>query len=143
MGEFINWATVAGMGLLELWAAIPLGFVLQLNPVTTAILSAVGAILSVGIVIFLGGSFRQWLLKRLEKQSKRQSRITHIWQKYGVIGLGLISPLLLGAPLGAAIGISLGSPSGKLMFWMTVGIVIWSAILTSAVALGILTLTGM
>ncbi|WP_232700139.1 small multi-drug export protein [Brevibacillus daliensis] len=143
MGELVSWATVVGMGMLELWAAIPFGFMLQLSPVTTAILSAVGAILSAGIVIFLGGSFRQWLLKRLEKQSKRQSRITRIWQKYGVIGLGLISPLLLGAPLGAAIGISLGSPSDKLMFWMTVGIVIWSAILTSAVALGVLTLTGL
>lgn len=61
-----------------------------------------------------------------------------IWEKYGVIGLGLASPLLTGAPLGAAIGISLGAPTGKLMWWMSIGIVIWSVILTAAVAYGLL-----
>ncbi|MGG0935137.1 small multi-drug export protein [Brevibacillus centrosporus] len=124
--------------MLELWAAIPLGFALQLPAVVTGILSAIGAIASAGIVIFLGGSLRSWLIKRFEKKGKRQGRMVRIWDKYGVIGLGLASPLITGAPLGAAIGISLGAPTGKLMWWMSVGIVIWSVILTAAVSFGFL-----
>jgi len=126
--------------MIELWAGIPLGFVLQLSPVTTGVLSAAGAIASGAIVIYLGGSLRTWLLKRIEQKESRKGRMARIWEKYGVIGLGFLSPLLTGAPLGAAIGISLGAPTGKLMFWMAVGIVVWSVILTTAVAYGVLSL---
>ncbi|GED32452.1 small multi-drug export protein [Brevibacillus centrosporus] len=133
-----KWGSVFGTSMLELWAAIPLGFALQLPAVVTGILSAIGAMASAGIVIFLGGSLRSWLIKRFEKKGKRQGRMVRIWDKYGVIGLGLASPLITGAPLGAAIGISLGAPTGKLMWWMSVGIVIWSVILTAAVSFGFL-----
>ncbi|MFY0545288.1 small multi-drug export protein [Brevibacillus sp. H7] len=134
----LKWASVAGVSMLELWAAIPLGFALGLSAVVTCVLSAVGSILSAGIVIYLGGSLRAWLIKRMVKKSSKQSRMSRIWDKYGVIGLGFLSPLLTGAPLGAAIGVSLGAKPGKLMFWMTIGIVVWSIILTAAVAVGIL-----
>lgn len=133
-----KWGSVVATSMLELWAAIPLGFALQLPPIMIGILSAIGAIASAGIVIFLGGSLRSWLLKRIEKKGKKQGRMARIWDKYGVIGLGLASPLLTGAPLGAALGISLGAPTGKLMWWMSIGIVIWSVILTIAVAYGLL-----
>lgn len=133
-----KWGSVLGTSMLELWAAIPLGFALQLPAIVTGTLSAIGAMASAGIVIYLGGSLRNWLLKRIERKGKRQGRMVHIWEKYGVIGLGLASPLITGAPLGAAIGISLGAPTGKLMWWMSVGIVIWSVILTTAVSLGLL-----
>lgn len=133
-----KWGSVFGTSMLELWAAIPIGFALQLPPFVTGVLSAAGAIASAGIVIFLGGSLRSWLLKRIEKKGKKQGRMARIWEKYGVIGLGLASPLLTGAPLGAAIGISLGAPTGKLMGWMSIGIVIWSVILTAAVEYGLL-----
>ncbi|OUQ86458.1 small multi-drug export protein [Brevibacillus brevis] len=125
-------------GMFELWAAIPVGFMLQLPAVLIGIFSAVGAIISAGAVIFVGGSLRNWLLKRVENRSKRQGRMWQIWDKYGVVGLGLASPLLTGAPLGAAIGISLGAPTKKLMLWMSVGIIIWSALLTAGVAFGLL-----
>ncbi|MFI8714279.1 small multi-drug export protein [Brevibacillus brevis] len=130
--------SVTVSGMFELWAAIPVGFMLQLPPVLIGIFSAVGAIISAGAVIFVGGSLRNWLLKRVENRSKRQGRIWQIWDKYGVVGLGLTSPLLTGAPLGAAIGISLGAPTKKLMLWMSVGIIIWSALLTAGVAFGLL-----
>lgn len=65
-----KWGSVFGTSMLELWAAIPLGFALQLPAVVTGILSAIGAIASAGIVIFLGGSLRSWLIKRFEKKGK-------------------------------------------------------------------------
>ncbi len=138
MNLALKWASVLGTSLLELTAGIPLGFALGLSPVVIAVLSAVGSILSAAIVIYVGGSLRSWLLKRVEKSGKRQSRMGRIWEKYGVIGLGFLSPLITGAPLGAAIGISLGAKPGKLLFWMTVGIVVWSIALTAAVAYGVL-----
>ncbi|MBN6189052.1 small multi-drug export protein [Aneurinibacillus sp. BA2021] len=135
-------ASVIGASLIELWAAIPVGFALNLHPTVIAIASAIGSILAAAAVIFLGKSLRRWLTKRMKKKNGRQGRMARIWEKYGVIGLGLASPLLTGAPLGAAIGISAGANPVKLFVWMTIGIIVWSIILTAAVALGLLSLTS-
>jgi len=140
MELLLKGASVFGTGLLELWAAIPLGFALGLPAVVTGVLSAASSIVSAAIVMYLGGSLRTWLLRRMEKKGKKQGRIGRIWEKYGIVGLGFLSPLLTGAPLGAAIGISLGANPGKLLWWMTIGIVVWTILLTAAVELGILQL---
>jgi membrane protein YqaA with SNARE-associated domain len=141
LNHVLAWISVVATGLLELWAAIPLGFTLHLHPVTIAVLSAVGSLLSAIVVIFFGTSLRGWLTRRFQKKNEnKESRISGIWRRYGVIGLGFLSPLLTGAPLGAAIGISFGAEPRKLIVWMSVGIIFWSAILTGAVALGVMSL---
>lgn len=138
MNTILSWASVIGTGLLELWAAIPLGFTLNLHPVTIGFLSALGSILSAMIIIFFGSSLRNWLIRRFRsKAGGRGGRMSGIWDKYGIPGLGFLSPLLTGAPLGAAIGISFGAEPRKLFIWMTIGIVFWSFVLTTAAALGL------
>ncbi|WP_174275429.1 small multi-drug export protein [Desulfosporosinus orientis] len=69
-------------------------------------------------------------LKKKEKREKNKGRIYRIWEKYGVIGLGMLSPLIMGAPLGAAIGISLGASPRRLILWMSIGIIVWTISLT-------------
>lgn len=136
MELLIKLITVTGLGIIELWAAIPMGTALKLHPLLNGIASALGAIIGALLVIFFGDRLRKWLLKRKEKDQKNKGRIYRIWEKYGVIGLGMLSPLLTGAPLGAAIGISLGSSPGRLVFWMSIGIVFWTILLTTLSTLG-------
>ncbi len=122
---------VFGASIIELWLGIPLGFFLSLNPILIIILSTAGSILSVYLVIILGDNIRKKIIKwRYGEQSTKKGRIYNIWNKYGIIGLGLLSPLLFGAPLGAAIGIGLNAPRYRLLLWMSIGIVIWSIFLT-------------
>lgn len=135
--EMFQWLAVAGTSVLELWAAIPLGFAFRLHPVLTALFSALGSIVSTYLVIQVGGPLRRWMTRRWERKNKKSGKLTAIWNKYGVAGLGVLSPLITGAPLGAVIGISFGASPGKLLFWMTIGILFWSIVLTAAVALGI------
>lgn len=142
MDELLKYASVFGASVLELWAGIPLGFIMYINPVIICVLSAAGSIMSAVIIIFLGKSLRSWLIKRMERKSKKQGRMARIWHKYGIIGLGLASPLLTGAPFGAAIGVSFGANPRKLMLWMTIGIILWSIILTGLVAMGLLSITS-
>ncbi len=125
--------------LVELWFAIPLGLFLKLNPLLIITISAAGSILSVMVIIILGEGVRKRFLKwRYGERSTERGKIYEIWKKYGIIGLGLLSPLLFGAPLGAAIGIGLGAAKNRLLLWMAVGIIIWSVILTSVGFFGIL-----
>ena len=127
------------VSVIELWLGIPLGLYLNLNPMLIVIISAAGSILSAFTVVILGEGVRKWFIKwRYGDKSPENGKVYEIWEKYGVIGLGLLSPLLFGAPLGAALGIGLGAPKNPLLLWMTVGIIIWSLILTSAGFYGIL-----
>ncbi|MCE5215341.1 MAG: small multi-drug export protein [Methanobacterium sp.] len=129
-------------GIIELWLAVPLGLVLNLSPLSTAFFSALGSITAALIVTFSGTELRTKFLKWRYGSDERykKGRIYQIWNRYGIIGLGLLSPLFFGAPLGTALGIILGSEKYPLLLWMILGIVIWSAGLTTAVFLGIITL---
>ena len=44
---------------------------------------------------------------------------------------------MTGALFGAAIGVSLGASPKRLMFWMSLGIAVWTILLTSLGAFGI------
>lgn len=131
--------------IIELWLAIPLGFVMEVNPVLIAIISAAGSILSAFVVTILGDNLRNRFIKWKygDEKALEKSRLYEIWNKYGVIGLGLLSPLLFGAPLGAAVGIALGAEKERLLLWMSIGIVLWSISLTLAGVMGLLALENM
>ncbi len=135
--EIIRLLTVFGLGALELWVAIPAGFALQLHPLVTGITAAAGAITGVMIVLVPGDRIRKWLIERNSGRNEPRGRIYLLWDNYGTAGLGLFAPLLVGAPLGTALGLSLGTPAKRLLLWMSLGIVLCSAALTLAGSLGL------
>ena len=128
--------TVTGLGIIELWAAIPAGTALKLHPLLNGLAAGLGAIIGALLVIIVGDRLRNWLLKKKENKQKNKGQIYRIWNKYGVIGLGMLSPLITGATLGAAIGISLGASPKRLLFWMSIGIVFWTILLTAISTFG-------
>lgn len=138
MEILIKLLIVFGLGAVELWAAIPAGLALRLHPLVTGITAATGAIAGVLFVLMLGKPIRAWLVSRHSGEGERQhKRIYRIWAKYGAIGLGLSAPLLVGAPLGTALGLTLGMPSDRLLLWMGLGIILWSTGLTLAGIIGL------
>jgi len=144
----LKFLSVFALASFELWAAVPLGLAMKLSPALTGIATASGAILGVVVVIALGSRVRDWMLKKKKAEQakgveQKERLIIRIWKQYGVAGLGLLGPLLVGAPLGAAIGVSLGAPSTRLLFWMTIGILLWTAGLTVAGVAGIETFTAL
>ena len=128
--------TVTGLGIIELWAAIPAGTALKLHPLLNGLAAGLGAIIGALLVILIGDRLRNWLLKKKENKQKNKGQIYRIWNKYGVIGQGMLSPLITGATLGAAIGISLGASPKRLLFWMSIGIVFWTILLTAISTFG-------
>jgi hypothetical protein len=129
--------TVFAVGAVELWVAIPAGLALNLHPVLTAVTAALGAIAGVALILALGEGARAWIARRRGKRDAGEpSTIRRIWVRYGVAGVGLLSPLLIGAPLGTTLGVAFGAPGRRLLLWMSLGIVLWSGVLTLAAALG-------
>jgi membrane protein YqaA with SNARE-associated domain len=124
----IKLLSVFGAGMIGLWEGIPLGFVLGLSPVVIALVSAAGSTSATLLVLLLGERVRARLVKPREPGKERW--IDRIFQRHGVIGLGLVAPFLTGAPIGVAIGLFFRAPVRLLLFWAIVGIALWAALLT-------------
>jgi hypothetical protein len=129
---------VFALSVVELWAAVPAGVALGLPPILVWLATVAGALVCIVVVVLAGEHLRAWLVARLGHGRAREGgRLRSIWERYGVIGWGLIGPLVLGAPLAAALGVGLGAPRDRLLIWLGAGVVLWTTVLTAAVVLGV------
>jgi polyferredoxin len=130
--------TVFGLAIIELWFAVPTGFALGLDPVLIWVATVCGSVLGVTVVAVGGDRLRSWFLRRRGRDIvSGGGRLYRLWVRYGVIGWGLVSPLLVAPPMGTAIGLALGAPRRSLLISVSAGAVLWTTILVGAAALGI------
>jgi hypothetical protein len=130
MGKLLS---VFALGMTGLWQGIPLGFVLKLPPVLTGLLAGLGSLVATVIVMLLGERLRNRLARpRAATGAGGERLIERVWRRYGVVGLGLLAPFLTGAPVGAALGLFLRVPAGRLLFWLVLGVALWAVVLTGA-----------
>ncbi len=143
--ELLSLLAVLGLGAVELWAAVPAGLALRLHPLVIGCTAALGAVLGILAMGLMGEHARLWLLRRrgAEDGNRWYGRTRELWLRYGVVGLGLTAPLLVGAPLGTALGLTLGAPIGRLLFWMSLGAVLCTLLLTIAGTLGLIGLQSL
>jgi membrane protein YqaA with SNARE-associated domain len=138
----VNWLwkllIVFALGVAELWAAAPAGGVLGLHPFLVCAVAALGAVAGGTAVVLLGERVKAWLARKQEreKMDKKRGLLYRVWLRYGVIGWGLLAPLLVGSPLGAAFGLVLGIPPRKLLRWLAAGSLLWSVVFSALFALG-------
>jgi membrane protein YqaA with SNARE-associated domain len=131
--DIIQLLSVFGLSIIELWVAIPTGFAFNLNPAAIAVMASLGSIFGAIIDVWAGDKLRSRIIKWRygENGGPKQGRLFKLWNRYGVVGLGLLSPLLLGAPLGVAVGLVFGAERWRLLLWISVGIIAWSILLTA------------
>jgi membrane protein YqaA with SNARE-associated domain len=123
---FLKILTVAGLATFEIYAAIPAGFAFGLSSWTVFFATLTGGIIGVFVAAFLGDKIRKFFRKN--KQEKRvdtktkHPRIHRIWNKYGIIGLGFLGTVLVGAPITIATGVTLNADIKKLVTWCCIGV---------------------
>jgi hypothetical protein len=108
--------------------------------ITTSLSYACGA----AVVTLLGERVRDWVMRRLGRKAdvNPDSLIRRIWDKYGLVGLGLLAPVAVGAQIGAALGLAMNGQPRRLFLALALGGLAWSIALTIAISLGILGVTA-
>lgn len=121
---FLKILTVAGLATFEIYAAIPAGFAFGLSPVTIFLASISGGLAGVVVATFLGDKIRAFFHKKKPavNETKKHPVITRIWNKYGIVGLGLLGTVTVGAPISIAVGTGLNVNLKKLMAWCCIGV---------------------
>ncbi len=135
MNLLFKFLSTAALGALDLWAGIPVGLVLGFPPLLSGIAATSGGLVGAVLVTVAGERLQRWLYSR-GWLSKRRKRIERMWERYGILGVAFQAPMLTGAPLGTLVALGLGAPAKRLLFWMSVSLVLWGAVLTGAVVLG-------
>lgn len=118
--------TVAGLATFELYAAIPAGFAMGLSPWAILFASLAGGIAGVFIAAFLGDKIRSLFPKKERGKKTAQQKhpvILKLWNKYGIIGLGFLGTVSVGAPISIAVGVGLNANIKKLVTWCCIGVV--------------------
>lgn len=132
--------SIFALAFFYFWPAIPAGLALGLPPVVVIITTSLSYACGAAVVTLLGERVREWVMQRLERKADANpdSLIRRIWEKYGLIGLGLFAPMTVGAQIGAAVGLALNGQPRRLFLALALGGLAWSIALTTAVSLGIL-----
>lgn len=125
--------TVAGLATFEIYAAIPMGFAMKLSPWVILFSSMVGGLIGVFVAAFLGDKIRQFFTKN-KPQTKAPSKhpmVEKIWQKYGIVGLGFLGTMTVGAPVSIAVGVGFNAHLRKLITWCCIGVIARCALFTA------------
>ena len=113
------------------------GLAVGLSLIETIILTILGMMTSVVIFLFLGNSIKAWYRERFPSKKKKKKftrknrNFIRVWQKYGVIGVSILTPVLF-SPIGGALLISyFGAPRKQVLIYMSISALFWSIVVNS------------
>ena len=122
---------------LEAIGVVPGGILIGLDP-TAVVLSAVaGNVITIFAFAYAGDKIRDWLKKRRaakgkEGESSKFAKAQVSFDKYGIYGMGLLGPILIGTQFAAAISVAAGVKPLKTSIIISVSTLLWSV----AIAVG-------
>ena len=101
------------------------------SPVTT-IETLIGGIL--GIVLFtqLGVDIEKWIAKRFSRKFKKFSwknrMLVKLRRRWGLWGIALLTPIIIGIPIGVLLSIPLTTDKMKIIKPMVVSVIFWTSL---------------
>jgi uncharacterized membrane protein len=143
-------ASIYGLAFFYFWPAIPAGLALGLSPVLVVLTTSASYISGAALALALGGRVRAlWRHFRRraavpagEAPATPDSRIRRIWDRYGIIGLGLAAPMTIGSQTGALLAVTLRARPWIALLWLSIGALVWSLLLSGIAALGLVAVGG-
>jgi membrane protein YqaA with SNARE-associated domain len=83
-------------------------------------------LIGVFVTAFLGDRIRKLFSRNKpakEKELNKHPVLHRIWNKYGIIGLGFVGTMSVGAPISIAVGVALNANLAKLLTWCCIAVI--------------------
>lgn len=126
---------------IEVLVAVPLGIVRGLPVPIAIIFGFFGNASTIILEILIFQKLKDWWVNRQKKNvnisSKRTVRAENIWRRYGILGLALLGPILIGSHLAAFLALALGSSKKQTAAWLLISLALWSIVFGVLTALGV------
>lgn len=124
----------------EAYGVIPIASIAGLSVVPVTILGLAGNLLTILLLPLFIDQIKNWRKKRgkvKEEENKRFVRAENLWKKYGLPGLAMIGPLIVGSHLTALASMTFGGTRQLTFIWLTISMTIWSILFTVLIFLGV------
>jgi len=112
------------------------GYGVGLHPVTTILTTVAGMMTVVFLFTFFGDWIRTKVFGRFKSKKvnlKRAEKLKKIWERYGLIGVAVLTPIILTPIGGTLLAVSSGSPREKIIFYMFASASFWSVVISTIV----------
>ncbi|GAB2614086.1 hypothetical protein GCM10027035_08220 [Emticicia sediminis] len=130
--NFAKYLSVIAISMLKFAGGPLTGLAIKLSWIETAICSVVGMMLTVSLIVFSGDFIRK--IFRKDKPTKKFTKMTRfgvkIRQKFGLIGIAFLTPLLFTPPVGAALSVAFRYDKKAILLQMLISAVVWAIVQT-------------
>lgn len=118
----------------EAIAVVPSGILFGLDPILVVIAAVLGNTSTIFLFAFAGSRIRQWFVDRRRAQGKegesgRYAKAQRAFDKWGIYGLGVLGPILVGTQFSAAVAVAAGVKPLKTSIIITVGMALWAILI--------------
>lgn len=123
----------------EAIGVVPGGILVGLNPTLTVIAAAAGNLITIAVFAYGGAKIRSWVIARREAKGKqpksdRWAKAQKAFEKYGIYGMAILGPLIIGTQFAAAASVAAGVRPARVTFVISIAMLLWAivfAVLTS------------
>lgn len=117
---------------MEAIAVVPAGIVFGLDPLAVVVAAVIGNGLTIFLFAYLGSSIRERIIKkRLANgktgESPKFEKALKAFDKYGIYGLSVLGPLIIGTQFAAAAAVAAGVKPLRASLIVTLSMVLWAS----------------
>ncbi|AIK40231.1 MULTISPECIES: small multi-drug export protein [Bacillus] len=137
MWQYVVLFLLAFAPWMDVSIVVPLGIAWGLQPFAVGVTAFAGNLILVLLLGFFFKQYAKWqaarkLKKGITTPSKKETRSRRIWERYGIPGLALLAPILVGTDIAAVLALTFGSNKTHVISWMTVSLAVWTIIFVVA-----------
>ncbi len=130
-----------GLAFFYFWPAMPAGLAMGLSPLLVVLTATLSYVSGAALMLIFGERVRNWIVRRLRRvrtpDPDSPGRLRQLWDRFGVVGLGLLAPMTVGSQTGAMLGLALKARPRVVLAWMAVGALGWAVLIMLAALLGL------
>lgn len=134
--EILKYLSIYFLSMTKFVAGPSFGVATGMPVFWTVVVSVLGMMTSVLIITQIGEKRGfPWISKFIEriKSKSLNRRFQYVWNKFGVVGVTFLTPVLFTPIIGTILVTAMGSPRGKVIIYMFFSAVFWSITLSRIV----------
>jgi hypothetical protein len=135
--EIFKYLSIYILSMTKFMAGPSLGVAIGMPVFWTVVISVLGMMTSVLIFTQIGerrGYPRiTQMVDYLKSRKGINKRFLYVWNRFGIIGITFLTPILFTPIIGTILVTSMGSPKGKVIIYMFFSAVFWSITLSRIV----------
>lgn len=122
---------------LEAIAVVPVGIFLGLNPLATVVAAVTGNAITIALFAYSASNIRERIIARRVSKGKsadspKLEKALKAFDKYGIYGLAVLGPILLGTQFAAVAAVVAGIKPARVSVLIIFSTLIWSAAIAIA-----------